>query len=559
MNETNPLAEYPELVQTLLKNRNIVTREDADIFLRPSYERDLHDPFLMKDMEKAAVRIFEATQANEKIIIYGDYDCDGIPGSVILHDFLKKIKYENFEVYIPDRHEEGYGLHMEATEQFSENNVKLIITVDLGTTNIEQIAQAETFGIDVIVTDHHLPQEALPRAYAILNPKQSGDAYPYDMLCGAGVAFKLVCALVKKYGEFWKLPEGWEKWLLDMTAIGTLSDMVPLRGENRVLAHYGLKVLRKNRRVGLQKLFAKANVDPSNLVEEDITFTIAPRLNAASRMDSPRRAFELLAAEKEAEAGALADHLAKINDERKQLVATIMKEAKAKLERREEKSIIVIGNPTWRIGILGLVAGKLAEEFKKPVFVWGLEGGEIIKGSCRSDGTTNLVELMALASEEAFLGFGGHKLAGGFSVSHDQVHFLEAKLELAYASLPKATSTQDEPEAYEAELSLGDVMAKTHALIEQLAPFGEGNPRPVFIFKDAQIVHVKKFGKAQEHLEIGFMKQNGQTVKAITFFSEPESFGVSIMPGSRVNLLATIERSTFLRKTEIRLRIVDIV
>lgn len=565
----NQLAAYPELVQTLLRNRGIETRDDADKFLHPSYERDIHDPFLMKDMEKAVVRIWEAVEAKQKIVIYGDYDCDGIPGATILHDFFKKIGYSNFDVYIPDRHEEGYGLNMEAIEQFSENDVKLVITVDLGTTDVNEVAQAGSFGIDVIVTDHHLPHrredamagtspEILPRAFAVLNPKQHDDAYPYDMLCGAGIAWKLVCALVKKYGEYWKIAAGWEKWLLDMAGIGTLADMVPLRDENRAIAHYGLTVLRKNRRMGLAKLFAKAKVDANNLVEEDVTFTIAPRLNAASRMDSPRRAFELLAATDDGEAGALAGHLASLNDTRKLLVANIMKEAKTKLEKREEKTVIVIGNPAWRIGILGLVAGKIADEYRKPTFVWGLEGGEVIKGSCRSDGSVNLVNLMTLAGEGTFVDFGGHKLAGGFSVAHDAVHFLEEKLSMAYETMPKEEAVVDKSIAYETELPLDAVTAKTHALVEEFAPFGEGNPRPVFLFRGAEIVAVKTFGKTADHLEIAFAKPSGGTVKAISFFSAPASFPVQIVPGARVDLYATIEKSTFLRKTEIRLRITGI-
>lgn len=554
----NELAGYPELTQTLLRNRGITTREVAETFLHPEYERDMHDPLLMKDMEKAVVRIFEATQANEKILIYGDYDCDGIPGAVILHDLLKKTGYENFAVYIPDRHEEGYGLNLEAIKEAVEGGVKLLITVDLGTTDVDEVAEAQANGIDVIITDHHLPHGNLPHSYALVNPKREDDRYPYDMLCGAGVAWKLSCAFVKKYGEFFKIKDGEEKWWLDMAAIGTLSDMVPLLGENRAIAHFGMKVLKKNRRAGLRKLFAKAKVDADRLVEEDITFTIAPRLNAASRMDSPRRAFELLAAEKEDEAGALADHLARINDERKYLVANIIKETKKKLKEREEKPVIVIGSPSWRIGILGLVAGKLADEHKKPVFVWGLEGGSVIKGSCRSGDGSNVVELMASAGEGTFLDFGGHAGAGGFSVSHESIHFLEEKLSLAHCGIEKKPVAVTEGGAYEAELALADVSTKTYRLIEPFAPFGIGNPKPVFLFRNAEIGYVKKFGKQEEHLEVGFVKPDGAAAKAISFFTAPERFGVPLAAGQKVDLLATMECSTFLRKPEIRLRIVDI-
>src|SRR3989338_4443283 len=381
-----------ELLNLLLERRGIKSPEEKEKFLNPDYERDIYDPFLILNMERAVERILRGMKNNEHIVIYGDYDCDGIPGSVILHDLFKKIEYENFSVYIPDRHEEGYGLHKEAVEKFKNDGVNLIITVDLGTVNFAEVALAESFGIDVIITDHHLIQENLPRAYAILNPKREG--YPEKMLCGAGVAFKLVQAFIKKYGEYFKIHYGWEKWLLDLAGLATLSDMVPLLGENRTIAYFGMKVLQKNRRPGLQKLFNKLNIDTRYLAEDDITFMVAPRLNAASLMDSPRKAFELLASTDEAEAGALADHLSKINDERKILVALTMKEIKQTLSKREEKSVIVIGNPKWRVGVLGLIASKIAEEYKRPAFVWGMEGGETIKGSCRSDGSVNLVEMM---------------------------------------------------------------------------------------------------------------------------------------------------------------------
>jgi single-stranded-DNA-specific exonuclease len=371
------MPNHTELLELLLKNRGIAP-EDKEKFLNPIYEKHLNDPYLMKDMERAAVRIFESIEAKEKIVVYSDYDCDGIPAAVIMHDFFTKIGYENFSIYIPDRHDEGYGLHTDAITEFIATEVKLLITFDLGITAISEVAQAQASGIDVIITDHHLPAQAgLPHAFAIINPKQEDCQYPDKMLCGAGLAFKLVQALILKYGEYFKISLGWEKWLLDMAGLATLADQVPLVGENRVLAYYGLKVLQKARRPGLAELFRKAGVDISRLNEEDVTFTLAPRLNAASRMDNPMRAFEVLATTDAIEAKTLADHLAKINDERKLIVAHIMKDVKKTLSKREDKSIIVIGNPSWKVGVLGLVASKVAEEYKKPAFVWGGEGSDL--------------------------------------------------------------------------------------------------------------------------------------------------------------------------------------
>jgi len=247
------LEAYPELVQELLFSRGIETAKEAEEFLNPDYTKHVHDPFLIKDMEKAVLRILLAMEQNEKIVIYSDYDCDGIPGGVILHDFFKKINYENFENYIPHRHEEGYGLNLSAIESCAESNTKLLITVDCGITDVVPVTRANELGIDVIITDHHLVGKKLPPAYAILNSKQEDDSYPFDLLCGAGVAFKLVQGLLEK-GSF-NVTQGWEKWLLDMAGLSTIADMVPLVGENRVLAYYGLKVLRKSPRLGLQQLF----------------------------------------------------------------------------------------------------------------------------------------------------------------------------------------------------------------------------------------------------------------------------------------------------------------
>src|SRR3989344_5744604 len=252
------MQKYGELLAKLLEKRGISEPETADIFLNPSYERDFHDPFLMRDMDKACVRIFEAISADEKIVIYADYDCDGIPGAVILSDLFKLLNYKNYEVYIPMRNSEGYGLNMEAIKQFAERKVSLLITIDLGITAVEEVALVEACGIDVIITDHHLPQAVLPVAYAILNAKVDG--YPEKTLCGAGVMFKLVPGFIKKYGkenENFKIKAGAEKWMLDMAGLATLSDMVPLTGENRVIAYFGMKVFKKSPRPGVQKLLRK--------------------------------------------------------------------------------------------------------------------------------------------------------------------------------------------------------------------------------------------------------------------------------------------------------------
>ncbi len=559
-----------ELQNILLNNRGILDKEK---FLNPSYEEHLYDPYLLKDMEKAVVRIYEAIEAKEKIVIYTDYDCDGIPSAVIMNDFFKKIDYKNFSIYIPDRHDEGYGLHSEAISQFIDDKVNLLITFDLGITAIKEVVQAKVGGIDTIIVDHHLPSlQGIPSAYAVIDPKQDGCNYPDEMLCGAGLAFKLIQAFIKKYGEYFKIKNGWEKWLLDMVGIATLSDQVPLVNENRVLAYYGLKVLRKTRRPGLVEIFRKAGVNISKLTEEDVTFTLAPRINAASRMANPMSAFELLSTTDVIKAKTLADYLTKINNERKYLVAQIMKDVKKNLTKRnlneEEKPIIVIGNPKWRVGILGIVAAKITEEYKKPVFVWGSDGNGILRGSCRSYGNINLVELMASLAKGSLEEFGGHKFAGGFSVSRSEVHLLEERLVSVFENKKSKLSAEDETlldndslkeQLIDATIDIDDVNNENYQVIKGLSPFGVGNSKPIFIIKNALISSFKEFGKEKNHLEIIFKNSYNSSIKAIVFFKTSKSFNNVLSVGEKINLIVNLEENNFAGRSELRLRIVDII
>ena len=553
-----------ELLSKLLEKRGIKNDEQIEFFLNPNYERDFHDAFLMRDMEKACVRIFEAIENKEKIIIYADYDCDGIPGAVILNDLFKMTGYKNYEIYIPQRNSEGYGLNFEAIKQFALSGIKLLITIDLGITAVAEVAQAEVDGIDVIITDHHIPQEILPRAYAILNPKV--DEYPEKMLCGAGVVFKLAQAFIKKYGknnENFKIKDGSEKWMLDMAGLATLSDMVPLTGENRAIAYFGMKVLKKSPRPGLQKLLAKMNIDQRYLSPDDVGFMVTPRLNAASRMDNPMRAYELLATEDAGEAGMLADHLSKINDERKTIVTSIMREVNKKFDvspMRDEREVIVIGNPKWRVGVLGLVAGKICDEHQKPVFVWSKDENDCIKGSCRSDGSVSIVELMT-ETHESFIDFGGHELAGGFTVHNDKIHFLEEALSVTFKKMK--TKKVEDKIIYDIKSDLSIVNMKNWKEIDKMAPFGLGNPKPIFLFENVKIEKIKKFGKngSGEHLEITFSDKNKDKQNkavAISFFSNIDSFENTLVEGLNVKLLATFDLSRFRGREELRLRIEDI-
>lgn len=558
------LAEYPELLQKLLYYRGIETAESARIFLNPDYDLHTHDPFLLKDMKRAVERIFYALEHGEKIVIYSDYDCDGIPGGVLLHDLFMKIGYTNFENYIPHRHEEGYGLNLSAVEKCAEGGAKLLITVDCGTTDTTPIARARELGLDVIITDHHLVPENPPPAYAIINPKQKNDRYPFDMLCGTGVAFKLVQAILQGLSTSNFRPQvpvvlGWEKWLLDMVGLATIADMVPLTGENRVLAHYGLAVFRKSPRPGLLSLCRIMRVAKHLVTEDDIGFMVAPRINAASRMGQPSGAFRLLATRDDTEAHECAKHLHALSGERKGLVANMVKEVKKQVARRDVlPPVIVLGNPLWRPALLGLVANSLTEKYKRPVFLWGRDGGETLKGSCRSWGGVNVVSLMEAVSH-IFIDFGGHAFSGGFSLLSEKVHTFESALLQAYTLLPKGADGS-EPECFiDTAFSLDDVSWATYAHIEKLAPFGEDNPKPVFLFKNTLISAVEQFGKEKNHLRLVCERDDGTSVSAIGFFSSPENFSTVLKTGIRVDLVAAMEKSLFRYTPELRLRIVDIL
>jgi single-stranded-DNA-specific exonuclease len=555
---------HPELLQDLLLARGIVGEGAAEQFLSPDFERDSHYPFLLPDMEKAVDRLHSAAKNNELIAVWSDYDCDGIPGGVLLAEFFRSIGMR-VRHYIPHRHEEGYGLNDEGLTELADEGVKLIVTVDLGTTDIEPIAHAKKIGIDVIVTDHHLEPEVLPDAFALINPKLKSSRYPFDGLCGAGVAWKLVQAMLTKMrgsGDPFDYAQGKEKWFLDLVGMATLSDMVPLVGENRMLAHFGLRVMRRARRPGLAALLSMMRIRPASLTEDDIGFMIAPRINAASRMGTPQTAARLLATWDAAEAASLARELNAVNDERKGVVAATVKEVNKRLLGSDltESPIIVMGNPNWRPGILGLVASSLVGSHSKPAFLWGREGGEIIRGSCRSDGFVNVVELMTLANigpkglaSELFEDFGGHSASGGFSLTQEKVPELAPKLTLAYEKLLSSGKKEKEV-MLDRRLELAEV-SHTLRTLSKLAPFGVGNQKPLFLFPNISVAQARMFGKQQNHLDLT-LEQSGARVGGIAFFSTPASFAKRFDVGGRADIVGHVELDW---KGAPRIRVVDIL
>ncbi|MDQ1281833.1 MAG: single-stranded-DNA-specific exonuclease [Patescibacteria group bacterium] len=500
--------------------------KEIERYLNPKWERDLFDYKKIKDINKSIERIKKAIDNDEKIIIYADYDCDGIPGAVIIHDLFEKIKYTNFSVYIPHRHNEGYGLNTKAIQKFIDEKVSLLITVDIGITNVDEIRFAQDNNIDVIVTDHHLPiinevgEQILPSAFSIINTKQDDCEYEEEFLCGASTAWKLVHAFLDKYRDGFDVKTGWEKWLLDMVGIATIADLVPLKNENRLLARYGLEVLRKSNRPGLQKILKNAKITQTKITEDDIGFGIAPRINSASRMAEPIHAFNALLQND----GSMnfADELENYNNARKQDTKDAHKSID--YEKFKNEKIILIGDTNWTPGIIGLVASKISEATSKTTFVWGTgEDKNILKGSVRSgsDGY-NVVEIMTKA-KNILENFGGHSEAGGFSLNKNNLKKFEEflreysikKEKIISSDGTQQSETSSETISSFLEINIKDINRKLFDEIKIFAPFGIGNEKIIFKIKlsDSDFIKSKRFGKQNEHLEIII---NG--IRGIEFF-----------------------------------------
>ncbi|MDE1944078.1 MAG: hypothetical protein KGH97_01095, partial [Patescibacteria group bacterium] len=456
---------------------------------------------------------------------------------------------------------EGYGVNEEGVEKLAARGATVLITIDSGITDVAAVARARELGMDVILTDHHLPGETLPEAYALVDPKARADEpYPFKELCGAGLAWKLcVATLAVDPALRARVPEGSEKWLLDLAGLATIADMVPLTGENRVIATYGLIVMRKSPRLGFSRLCRAARVDQRRITEDDVAFMIAPRVNAASRMGDAYDALKLFTTRDEREAEELAKRLEAANRARKGQAGAITRAAHARLAERALRSVIAMGDPEWRPALLGLVAGNLAEEYGRPVFLWGREGGQTIKGSVRS-GPVHALELMS-AAEGAFAEFGGHAASGGFTVSPEAVFDLEDRLVAAMERLADAPVADAGAARADAELAPREVTLEALAQLARFAPFGMGNEKPLFRIREAEILRVSRFGKNAEHLKIAIARgECERPLEAVAFFAKGAVVerAEALAAGGRANLLAHLERDTFTRGQPVRLRLVGL-
>jgi len=549
--ERKSLIQFNDLEAHLLFHRGICNSVDAEAFLNPKYNLQCHPAELLKGIDVGVTRVLDAISKNEMICIYSDYDADGIPGAVILSDFFEKIGYENFFVYIPHRNKEGFGINTTALDTIKDKDTKLIITIDCASSNVSEVAYANSLGMDVIITDHHEVPDILPLAYAIINPKQHDCKYPEKMLCGSGVIYKFVEHLLQK-GKF-DVVVGWEKWLLDMVGIATISDMVPLVGENRIFAYYGLEVLKKSRRPGLLKIFNLKKINQKTIREDDISFLVTPQINAASRMGEPVLAFNLLKSKTEAEADTHARELMHINDKRKVDVTQIVKEIHKHIkDKGHDLSVIAYGNPNWQPSLMGLAASKIAEEFHKPVFLWGRGDSTELKGSCRTWNDVSVYELLQKLGDEFFIQYGGHEAAGGFVIKPEKVSLLEDALS---SHLEKSIHTR----TYDCDTKIlvDDIVLDLVLSIEKLAPYGMGNAKPLFAIEGV-VCGIKNFGAGKNHFEIAFKKRNGDIIRAIAFYKTHESYR-PIAEGETIQIIGHIEKNFFAGRHTLQIKIVDVV
>ncbi|MGO0106514.1 single-stranded-DNA-specific exonuclease RecJ [Streptococcus suis] len=474
----------------LLYERGIHSAEELHTFLQPSLE-DLHDPYLLHDMDKAVERIRRAIEDYEQILIYGDYDADGMTSASILKETLEEMGAE-VQVYLPNRFTDGYGPNQSVYKYFIEQQgISLIVTVDNGVAGHEAIAYAQEMGVDVVVTDHHSMQETLPNAYAIVHPEHPDGNYPFKHLAGCGVAFKLACALLETVHAD----------LLDLVAIGTIADMVSLTGENRVMVKYGLSLLKQTERAGLQELMKIAGIDVDSLDEETVGFQLAPRLNALGRLDDPNPAIELLTGFDDEEAHQIARMIDSKNVERKDVVQAIYDEAKTMLRR--DRPVQVLAKEGWNPGVLGIVAGRLLEELQQPVIVLSIEDGKA-KGSARSVEAVDIFKALK-DHQDLFIAFGGHAGAAGMTLEVDKLeelaltltdYIIENKLDLS----SKSSLVLDE------ELDLEELTLDTLKSFEKLAPYGMDNKKPVFYIRDFQVETARTMGQNNAHLKVRITK-----------------------------------------------------
>lgn len=515
------------LFEELLKARGLEGAQAA-AFLSPSYDAH-HDPFLLPDMRQAVDRLVTARARQEKITIYGDYDIDGLTATSVLLDAFSSFGFTNVEAFIPNRFVEGYGLTLEAIEKIAQTGAQLIVTVDCGSLSEKEIVRAGNLGIDVIVTDHHNVAPVQPPAVAVINPKRPDHSYPFVDLAGVGVAFKLVQALQT---ELDGLPLGQEKWLLDLVALGTVCDVVTLVDENRANVYWGLKVLAKTRRPGLRALMAVAGVEPVALTTRSLGFGLGPRMNAAGRLETAQHSLDMLRAVDSMLALEKAQQLDALNMERRRDQDIIFKAALEQAEQLAADPVLVVSHPDWNHGIIGIVAAKLLEKYKRPTFVLQ-EMGEESKGSARSYGDFSAADAIRSADDIITKG-GGHKLAAGVTLPTKNIAAFRQRVNEFY----KAQKLFDQAKILlpKEDVSIGDFREVNEELFEKLnlmEPFGNGNPEPILKAADLLVLGQRRMGAGAQHVKLELQDKLKRSMHFLAF-NAPEYFFVE--PGEYVTV-----------------------
>jgi single-stranded-DNA-specific exonuclease len=532
----------------ILVQREIDTFQKAKDFFRPQLEK-LHDPFLMKDMDKAVTRIFEAIEESQRILIYGDYDVDGTTSVAVMVRFLKKIyDEENIGFYIPHRYKEGYGISKQGIDFAKANDYDLIIALDCGIKSVELVAYSNSLGIDFIIGDHHLPGEELPQAFAILNPKQKDCNYPYKELCGCGVGFKLISALALQLG----IPEEEYFCYLDLVTTAIGADIVPITGENRILAFHGMQQINDAPCVGIRALKKLSSLQKRMSIS-DVVFVIAPRVNAAGRMDDGTKAVQLFIEEDETKALEFAEMLHSDNSDRKEMDTNITEEALAMIERDElliNRKTTVLYQPHWHKGVVGIVASRLIEKYHRPTVVLTM-GEEVAGGSARSVPGFDLYEAIDACSE-LLLGYGGHFAAAGLTLLPEKINEFSSLFEEVVANSidPKLLIPQLN---IDQEISFKNINDNFYKIIQQMEPYGPQNLRPVFITKNVMNTPWSKIVK-EKHIKFS-VKNDGITLSGIGF-NMAEKFPL-LMQNQPIDLVYTLEENEWNGNFSLQLKVID--
>lgn len=536
------------LIARLLLQRGIQDFDSAKEFFRPQLS-DLHNPFLMKDMEKAVERIQQAIENNENILVYGDYDVDGTTAVALLSSYLLQ-KYPNVATYIPDRYEEGYGVSIKGIDFAHDNEISLIIALDCGIKAIKQIAYAKELGIEFIVCDHHRPADQLPDAVAVLDPKREDDNYPYDELCGCGIGFKLVQALGSKAGE--TIED--HLWLLDLVAVAIGADIVPMDGENRTLAYFGLKVVNNNPRLGIKAITDQ--VDKEKLVITDLVFIIAPRINAAGRMKHGLYAVELLTASDMNTAKSIASEIEEFNSERKGLDQKITLEALEQIRenKEEDRFTTVVYRDDWHKGVIGIVASRLIESYFRPTLVF-TKSGDKLAASARSIRGFDVYNALRDCSEHLEQ-FGGHKYAAGLTLLEEQYKDFKEEFERVVSETINPDIMQPEL-LIDSEITIGQITPKLVRILKQFAPFGPNNRTPVFMARGLMDTgFARTVGAESNHLKMTLTQEGSLPFDAIGFHLGTKL--QRIANRQPFDAVFTIEENIWNGQTRIQLRIKDL-